>query len=469
MRGLIFILCILFFGSEQCRILTESYSPDRQQAGSRIDSLTFADPSIFSPASLKEFYKGRDFRLAWFHNDQLTQPADSLILLLGDLRHFGLTSRDYPVDRLDSLLLGRNINSMVQADVLLTDSYFRLATQLRDGRFDRATLNMQTHYGKDTALIASLNTSLKTESMQPLLQHEPSLFQYKALKQLLYKSTDSNEIMKLVINLQRWRWEAPQFPERYILVNIPAYQLDVVDRGKKILSSRVIVGQPEKKTPVFASTIDCIVIYPYWHVPREIAVNEMLPKIKADTNYLEANHLELLDTGGNILDPYEFDWSKYSRNNFPFRLRQREGTDNALGVIKFYMENPYGVYLHDTNSPSLFRKSKRALSHGCVRVEKALELAAYLIDYDSGKIDSRKLRAYIANKTRKEITLRKGAPVLVRYFTADEKGAHADVYNFDPALEAAFGAVDPSIEWKFRLTNSTSNSTVVHRSFAERK
>lgn len=166
-----------------------------------------------------------------------------------------------------------------------------------------------------------------------------------------------------------------------VLVNIPSATLRVIDKaGRVILKCKVIVGSPRTPTPIFATNLTRVITYPYWNVPRSIAVKEFLPKIKMDPGgYLDAMKLQVISPQGKIVSPEIIDWKSLSAKNFPYRLRQSTGCDNALGVIKFDLDSPYDVYLHDTNHRELFSKKYRFLSHGCIRVGEPVKLANLLM------------------------------------------------------------------------------------------
>jgi murein L,D-transpeptidase YcbB/YkuD len=182
-------------------------------------------------------------------------------------------------------------------------------------------------------------------------------------------------------SLNYWRWTGRVKEEEFILVNLPAARLQIVNRDSTHdMSMRVIVGKTGTQTPQFTSYVTSVITYPYWHVPYSIATKEMLPKIKRNPGYLAANELELLNNQGKVLDPYKINWSRVSPKNFKYKIRQSTGCDNALGVMKFDFNSPFSIYLHDTNRRDLFKNKDRFMSHGCVRVEKPMELAHYLLD-----------------------------------------------------------------------------------------
>lgn len=247
---------------------------------------------------------------------------------------------------------------------------------------------------------------------------------------------------QIAANLERWRWLPRDRGDTYIVVNVAAATLALIRDGNQDLVKRVVVGDEKHPTPAFAATITAITLNPSWNVPISIAVREILPKLKRDPHYLAANDIVILgrpdDPSGRTVD-----WRSISSIAFPFRLQQQPGFRNALGLIKFEMENRFGVYLHDTPDKRFFARSRRALSHGCIRIEKPLDLAAALIDSPIWGADT--LEAAIAEERTQRIPLLRPTAVYLLYFTAfiDEAGQvnfRRDVYDRDSRIERAIDA-----------------------------
>lgn len=236
--------------------------------------------------------------------------------------------------------------------------------------------------------------------------------------------TDWERFSRIAINLDRYKQLPDSMPIAYIWVNLPAFKLEVYDSGKVILESKVIVGQPKTRTPILNSKVTNMITYPQWTVPYSIIFKEMIPKIRKDINYLNKENLMVVDRFDSVIDPYKLDWNKLGKNNFPYLLRQRQGDDNSLGVIKFNFSNKFSVYMHDTNARSLFSRSNRDLSHGCVRVQAWDSLSRFLLARDSANIPVDSLKARLSRQEKHHIPLRKKLPVYFRYYTAyvDEKG-----------------------------------------------
>jgi murein L,D-transpeptidase YcbB/YkuD len=237
------------------------------------------------------------------------------------------------------------------------------------------------------------------------------------------------------VNMERCRWLLKgQLPENYILVNIADYYLRIYKKDKQVFKTKVVVGATNKETPLFHSKMTTVEFNPHWTVPVSIAGTEFLPKLKNDPEFLTRNNMELLQ-GDSVVQVTDF--SAYTKNYFPFVIRQKPGIDNSLGVVKFLFPNPYSVYFHDTPAKSLFEKDVRAFSHGCVRVHKPLELAAFLLS-DQG-ITVKQINEIVESGKNTPIGLKNRIPVIVTYWTCftDDKNQvffFKDIYGRDKVI-----------------------------------
>jgi L,D-transpeptidase YcbB len=250
-----------------------------------------------------------------------------------------------------------------------------------------------------------------------------------------------DRIRQIEINMERWRWVPERISDQYIMVNIPEFVLHVYEKDKEVWSMRVIVGKQASQTPIFNDELEYIVVNPNWNVPKDIAVKEILPLMQKDSAYLKKQHMEMFigESSKNAVDPAGIDWKSVNAENFNYRFRQMPGDDNALGMIKFLFPNEYSVYLHDTPTHSLFNRSERGFSHGCIRIQDPMKLADYLLknnpDWDHDKIIE-----MIKSKEEKYIPLIKKVPVYILYFTVwvDPQGTphfQKDIYGHDKKLE----------------------------------
>lgn len=297
------------------------------------------------------------------------------------------------LQRTGELTAGSNMESMVYDDQLKTDIE----------RFQRANgLDIDGVIGPGT--LKALNESLESR------------------------------IEKLRVNMERARWVVSNLSDRYIVVNIPAFKAYYMEDNKIRFATNVQVGRPYTKTPVFKDRLAYIEFNPTWTVPTSIIRNSIIPHLKKDPGYLGKNHFDLLDQAGNMIDTSTINFSKISASNFPYIVRQRPGSWNSLGLVKFIFPNKYSVFMHDTPSKSLFDRSERAFSHGCIRTQHPMELAAILLEgtaYNKAKIDE-----IIQSGKTTRVNPANDVDVMLLYWTVgfDENQKltfYKDIYNRD--------------------------------------
>jgi murein L,D-transpeptidase YcbB/YkuD len=245
-------------------------------------------------------------------------------------------------------------------------------------------------------------------------------------------------INQIIVNLERWRWLPESLGERYVIVNIAGFRLDVIEQGEPALSMRVVVGRPYRRTPVFSDTIRYLVLNPSWEVPSRIAIQDKLPLIKQNPGYLTEQGFDLLEGWGSDerrIDPAGIDWSTVTGQNFRYRLRQQPGEINALGRVKFMFPNQFSVYLHDTPSRELFGEDVRAFSSGCIRLQEPLALAEVLLR-GNPSWSREAIEQAVAGGREQTVTLPQSMPVHLLYWTVwvDPDGAlqfRDDIYGRD--------------------------------------
>jgi len=239
----------------------------------------------------------------------------------------------------------------------------------------------------------------------------------ETLRELNVSAAD--RVRQIAANMERWRWMPEDLGSSYILVNIAAFRLDVIEAGRSVLSMKTVVGKEYTRTPFFAARIAEVIVNPWWNVPDSIASKELWPKQRRDPSYFAREHMVV--TNG--------------------RIRQRPGPWNSLGRLKFNMPNGYDVYLHDTPARQLFELPFRAFSHGCIRLERPMDLALYLLR-DQPRWTQAAIESDIATGTERTIRLTSPRPVYVLYWTAwvgddGHMEFHRDHYERDAALTAA--------------------------------
>lgn len=503
-----------------------------------------AFPTIYCRAILPEFYAKHNFNPIWTRDSSLTPQADALIHAIGDAELDGLTSEDYHLSELESL-----VNDFKQAsqqkqspapekkadlDLLLTDAFLLYSSHLLSGRVTPNTVDATWLFvNPDSDMTQILNSTAYSNQidtffdelrpanaayyrLRKALQHyidiqkkggwptvpagptlrvgdvhervklirkrlavtgdigpappgiQSSLFDESLMKGVqrfqhrhgiepdgvvgnstisaMNVSVDSR-ICQMELNLERWRWIPHDLGSRYILVNIADYSLAVVENQETVLEMRVVVGKAYRRTPVFSEKMKYMVLNPFWNIPIKIAVEDKLPIIRKNPMYLKQQHIRVFENwheDAPELDPVLIDWYHLNAANFPYRLRQDPGPTNALGRIKFMFPNKFSVYLHDTSQRGLFKRATRDFSSGCIRIEKPVELAKYLLQNDP-RWPVPKLMEAIDSGVTTVIYFKDPIPVHLLYWTAwvTEKGTICfgnDIYDRDLPLSRALKA-----------------------------
>jgi murein L,D-transpeptidase YcbB/YkuD len=243
-------------------------------------------------------------------------------------------------------------------------------------------------------------------------------------------------IDQITLNLERWRWLPRDLGERYLLVNIPEYRLEVWDHGTVPLSMRVVVGKKDTPTPIFNDAMTYLVFAPYWNVPSDIAARETIPAAMKDPAFLDKTNMEVLDRSGKVVEPASIDLDRAGE----YRFRQRPGGRNSLGSVKFMFPNQFNVYLHDTPADSLFARAARSFSHGCVRIAQPEQLAEYVLR-DQPEWTADRIREAMAGQQEKTAKQREPLPVYLGYWTARVSADgimqfRDDLYGIDAHQEA---------------------------------
>ncbi len=206
--------------------------------------------------------------------------------------------------------------------------------------------------------------------------------------------------------------------ERYVLVNIPAFQLEAVERYQTVLRHRVIVGRNGRETPTLKATIRNLNFFPYWRVPDSVAQLDVFPRLVTEPDYLQKEHIRVLtgDFNGPEIDPVSIDWSQADAKRI--KLKQDPGPQNALGLVRIDMQNEHGVYMHDTPMKPLFQQRARAFSAGCVRVQDVFQLVEWLAKHEPGWENPGQVQATIDMGQALDVSLSRPIPVYFAYITA---------------------------------------------------
>ena len=270
-------------------------------------------------------------------------------------------------------------------------------------------------------------------------------------------------VRQIELNLERMRWTSRNLGHRYIIVNIAGFKLDVIENDATIMSMDVIVGKPYWHTPVLSETMNYIVINPSWNIPDSIAVEEVLPGIQEDPDYLNKRNIKIMSSWSDDateINSKTVKWFEITEDDFHYKLIQKPGPSNPLGNIKFMFPNKYNVYLHDTSGKGLFSRNVRSFSHGCIRIERPLDLAEYLLS-DNPVWSRKKILKSIKTRKTQFVSLSKPMRIHLLYLTAwvDEQGIlqfRNDIYGRDEQLYMAL------LKRPARLRNASKLTFTLH-------
>ena len=273
------------------------------------------------------------------------------------------------------------------------------------------------------------------------------------------RGTDTQAVDRILVNLQRWRWMREDMGDFYVFDNVPEFLTRVVDHGKVIFTEKIVVGKPDTMTPTFSQDMQYVEFHPFWAVPNSIKEKEILPKLRAGYDIMQAQNL-VATYRGQPVDVYNVDWSTQDIKAFDFH--QPPSKENVLGVVKFMFPNHFDVYMHDTPSKGLFNQTVRAYSHGCMRVHNPDQFAAVILGHDQGWGPSDVQRA-IANGQNQQVRLQTHIPVHVAYFTAwvQEDGSlstFGDWYGHDRRLELALTGQTALLAQEVAIANAKANA-----------
>ncbi len=431
-----------------------------------------------NPKFLAALYEANDFEPIMLMRNLPDRKLEKAVSLLNDAGAHGLSPESFEASRLNELLAKmyakKEVKSIDEAYQLLIDlelgaanAFTNYSNAIQFGMVSPRRIFAQYYTETKRPDSLSFMSVFETKDLNVFLDSiQPKSKEYltlqKALKDNVQVPGTNNEESKriLIVNLERLRWKNAPTEKKYVWVNIPDFRLDVIENGKSVLNMKVCVGEGRnqdytdklveydendlkkdrpfnRETPQLKSIIHSVQVNPVWNIPESIATNEITKFAAKDPYYLSNNNIDVFLDGNLIEDTETIDWSAADAGK-TYTFKQRPGADNALGKIKFLFNNQSSVYLHDTPSKAAFNQSMRAVSHGCVRVEKPLELATALFG-EGSKLE--KIKSGMAGKRTEaeDIALTNKTPVYLTYFTCwvDDKGViqfRKDVYGLDIVL-----------------------------------
>ena len=427
---------------------------------------------------IQAFYKAHNYEPFFLIDHGFNGDLDTAVSYFLRADEHGLNPAMFQAAQLKALLAQfhqkgeiKTVNQaygvMAQLEITAANSLINYSNDLQFGVINPKSIYQRYFLATARPDSASMAAVFQIKDMQAFLRDiQPKDPQYKALQNTLRlglrgpKMSAEETRRLLIVNLERLRWRNKPVGDRYVIVNIPDFTLDVVDSGKSVLHMKVCVGQGrnmdyantlasyddsckedkpgEHETPLLNSMIYGVEVNPVWNIPQSIANKEIIVEAAKDKFYLENNNIDVYQNDKLVENPEDIDWSTITKENLPYDFKQKPGSDNSLGLIKFMFNNKSNVYLHDTPVKWAFFQKMRAISHGCVRLDNPKGLAQNLfgqgpqfetISNDMGKDDPDPEMIYLPKKV----------PVYITYITcwADPTGNvqfRKDVYGLDIVL-----------------------------------
>lgn len=456
--------------SDSIHLIIHSYLNENKQA------------TPWDSALVAHYQESDDF---FWLNDSLVsdkpavQVADSMLYWLENISQHGINPRFYPTDSIRKELQqirtlqlrdGKTMNHLL-ADVeyQLTAAYLSYVCRLKFGFLpskDRWNDSINRiplkNYDKDFAMAAL--DSLQVNANTAFHRAQPSSRLYRKMQEELERvnawgKTDTTDYYRdrLLVNMERARWQyALDKGKKYVVANVAAFMLQAInEETDSILEMRICVGSVKNKTPLLSSRIYYMELNPYWNVPQSIIRKEIIPTYRRDTTYFTRNRMKVYDNKTGLqVDPHSIKWAKYAGRGVPYTVKQNNKAGNSLGRIIFRFPNPHSVYLHDTPSRWAFTRKNRAVSHGCVRLQKALDFSFFLLKEPDELLEDRiriamdikpvseegkKLTVSAAYRELKHYSLEKYIPLFIDYQTvylsADNNLRYCeDIYKYDSSL-----------------------------------
>ncbi|TKC03994.1 L,D-transpeptidase [Pedobacter frigoris] len=486
-------MVLLVIGLQACRksrseIGKELFKETRNSVFKKIENDAFAEvfkqvlqeqrSSLKNPKLISAFYEKNEYEpallLKYLPEDQMKVFSE----YLNQSAEHGLDSKLFQAAEVDSLLKKiydkKAIKTVEEAsryvallELRTANSLINYSNALQYGLISPRRIYAQYYTETARPDSTSMNGVLATKGLKVYLDSiQPKGASYVALQKALKEGITTPGMSKeqtqrvLQVNLERLRWKNRKEAGKMVVVNIPDFHLDVIEGGKSVLGMKVCVGEAReanvnelreydesdlkkdrpfsRETPQLGSVIHSVQVNPIWNIPQSIATNEISKYAAADRYYLANNNIDVYKDGELVQDTELIDWTAADAGKV-YKFKQRPGDDNSLGKIKFLFDNQSSVYLHDTPAKAAFNQSMRAVSHGCVRVEKPLELARALFGEGSKFEFIKKQMENKDNPEAKDLALPKKVPVYLTYYTCwtDANGTlqfRKDIYGQDVVL-----------------------------------
>jgi murein L,D-transpeptidase YcbB/YkuD len=403
------------------------------------ESTAETDIHIQYPLLVNTFYQQQQHSLFWFADDIYHEHLrEALMCSVNAAYQSGLDSSKYHIGQLRQFHDHIPVDEVIleKADHVFTDAAIALCKDLYQGEDIARWLSYDGISGKyakadDEYILKGLASVIDASELSNFINSlEPRGMNYQLLKRELQDChSDSNHLRarQLTSSMNYFRWITHFHLDSFIVVNIGSATLRYYVHDSLVLGMRAVLGSPDTKTPRFAAYCKEVTLYPYWNMPRSIAVNEWLPAFKRNPRLLKFLNMEVINRAGKTIDPDAINWSQVNVHQFPYRIRQKTGCLNPMGVVKFTLTSPFDVYMHDTNFKGVFQSKNRYYSHGCIRIQEPAALAnALLVD----RVDTAFLAGCYKDQLPTVLPIANPVPVFVVYLTAEvSEDGHIEYYR----------------------------------------
>ncbi len=374
-------------------------------------------------AAIKAFYEQRQGALAWTSATGLTPAAE---LLIGELKNAGAYGLDATAFKLPGLGSDITDDARVNADLAVTQAALLYARHARGGRILAPSEQLNSNLDRKPQLLepqAVLDGLVAAGEPDAYLRGlHPKHPQFVKLQELYAAAlpktggTLSASAKRLRANMEMWRWMWDDLGELHVFNNIPEFMQRVYKNGEVIRSEKIVAGMLDKQSSVFSRPLKYVVLRPAWKVPESIKVKELWPSLLRGGGYMRQYGLQLETKDGQPLDYRKIDWTKVDIRSY--EVVQPPGPRSVLGHVKFSFPSQHTIFMHDTPDKWMFRSAQRTNSHGCLRVQKPMELAEIVLDYDKGWDAAKVASVSRSGPLNNEIELSKKVPIHLAYFTA---------------------------------------------------
>lgn len=401
--------------------------------------------------ALAAFYSARNDAPLWVTEDGLTEKARKLIAELGNADSYGLDAKDFEVPELpEGDKVSLTTDAAADAEITLSRAALKYARHARGGRIPEPSKRLNSNLDRRPQWIEPkiiIDRLAAEEPDEVLRSLQPDHEQFRRLREAYVKELEksgkkgpSTKAKRIRANMEMWRWMWLDMGNMYVLNNIPEFMQYVYKDGKIIRKERIVAGMLDKQSSIFSRPLKYVVLRPKWRVPESIKVKEIWPSLIRGGGYMRQYGLQLETKDGKTLDWRTMDWTKEDIRKY--EVVQPPGRRSVLGHVKFSFPSQHTIFMHDTPDKWMFRQARRTLSHGCLRVQKPMELAEMVLAEDKGWDKAKIAELDRSGPLNNKVKIDKEIPIHLTYFTVwvDDDGrmrTYSDVYGHEKRITQA--------------------------------